>query len=150
MEGAGGPPDGFSWRPDGTVFIQAEHAWQRMVLAGKGPVVVLFTSRFCGACRTLDKVYPAMKKAVKEDVTFAVVDINESERSICAQALGPIGFVPVVQIYSEGDRKDYFAAGDEAALREKLLNQACTSPKTSKSSAATPVGCCAFLKSLFH
>mmetsp|Transcript_23165 Transcript_23165/g.72898 ORF Transcript_23165/g.72898 Transcript_23165/m.72898 type:complete len:164 (-) Transcript_23165:55-546(-) len=104
---------------NGTTFIQTHEAWQRM-LAEKRPMIVMFTSKLCGACKLMKGPYSTMKSYLPKDFMLAVVDLDQSDRAITLSALGQVAFVPAFQIYCDGNRVDYFIANHEDMLREKI------------------------------
>mmetsp|Transcript_12480 Transcript_12480/g.35538 ORF Transcript_12480/g.35538 Transcript_12480/m.35538 type:complete len:154 (-) Transcript_12480:261-722(-) len=104
---------------NGAVLIKTTEVWERLV-ASKRPMVVMFTSRMCGACKMMKGPFSAMHSIFGKDFLLAVVDLDLSEQAISKNALGAIAFVPVFQIYCQGDRIEYFMANDEDKLKEKI------------------------------
>jgi len=104
---------------DMVVYIKSTSDWER-AMQDKNPTMVMFTSKFCGACQHIKAKLPMVKKELPAEVTFALVDLDEADKAIITSALGQIAFVPAFQVYCGGSRLHYFIASDEDTLRGKL------------------------------
>lgn len=101
------------------VLIKTHEAWQQL-LSGEQPMLVMFTSKWCGICQMMKGPFSNMKDYAPKSCLLAVVDLEQSDKAICSSALGQIAFVPAFQIYIDGDRADYFIANHEDTLKEKI------------------------------
>lgn len=90
-----------------------------VALASTKPCVVLFTSRFCGACTRFEEYYKMTAKVMgKPDVQFCVVNVDDAMdvvRSCCGGAM----FLPIVQFHN-GTEVSQVATGSWPEFRQSL------------------------------
>jgi hypothetical protein len=88
-------------------------------LASRTPCVVLFTSRFCGACTRFEEYYKmAVRTMGKPEVQFCVVSVDEASdvvRTCCGGAV----FLPIVQ-FRNGPEITQCATGSWQQFRQSL------------------------------
>uniref|UniRef100_A0A7S0FUC8 Thioredoxin domain-containing protein n=1 Tax=Pyrodinium bahamense TaxID=73915 RepID=A0A7S0FUC8_9DINO len=104
---------------NGVMLIKSQEAWERL-LSEKRPMLVMFTSKWCGVCHMMKGLYYNMRSYAPKNFILAVVDLEETDKAVCTSTLGQIAFVPAFQVYVDGDRADYFIANTETTLREKI------------------------------
>jgi thioredoxin 1 len=87
-----------------TIYILTSEDFQKEVLSSKQPVLVEFSTEWCGTSHIIAPIIKEMAGKFKDDIKFYKIDVDEYQET--AKQYG-VRYVPTILLFKDGKVVDF-------------------------------------------